>query len=242
MDSFKDYLYNTGKAFGIDLTEANIEEFEIYKNFLLEYNEKVNLTAIKEPEDIAVKHFIDSLSVLKFCDIKENSKLIDVGTGAGFPGVPIKILRKDINLTLLDSLNKRLVFLDQLMNKLNLQADLIHARAEEKGRSNLRETFDVAVSRAVASLDVLAEYCLPFVKVGGVFISMKGSNVDEEISLAKEMLSNLGGEIVEKISFDLPDEIKRNIIVIKKQRLTPTKYPRTAINIKRKNLKNKLKK
>lgn len=242
MDSFKDYLFNTSKAFEIDLTEANIEEFEVYKNFLLEYNEKVNLTAIKEPEDIAVKHFIDSLSVLKFCDIKENSKLIDVGTGAGFPGVPIKILRKDINLTLLDSLNKRLVFLDQLINKLNLQADLIHARAEEKGRSNLRETFDVAVSRAVASLDILAEYCLPFVKVGGFFISMKGPDVDEELTSAKGIISTLGGEIVENFRFELPDKRKRSIIVIEKRQLTPTKYPRTAINIKRKNLKNKLKK
>lgn len=242
MDNFKNYLFNTSKAFGISLTDANIEEFDIYKNFLLEYNEKVNLTAIKEPEDIAVKHFIDSLSVLKFCEIKQNANLIDIGTGAGFPGVPIKILRKDINLTLLDSLNKRIVFLDQLIKKLNLKADLIHARAEDKGKSDLRETFDIAVSRAVASLDVLSEYCLPFVKTGGLFISMKGSNVDQEISAAKDILTALGGKIIETISFDLPDESKRNVIVIKKQRETPTKYPRTAINIKRKNLKNKLKK
>jgi len=236
--NFKDYLFNTAQEFEINLNNTNLDEFEFYKNFLLEYNTKVNLTAITEFKDIAVKHFIDSLSVIKFCDIKQNSKLIDIGTGAGFPGVPIKIFRKDINLTLLDSLNKRIVFLEKLIKKLNLEANLIHGRAEEKARDILlRDSFDVVVSRAVASLNILSEYCLPFVKPGGLFISMKGSNnIDEEISLAKNAISVLGAEFVKKISFILPDESKRNIIIIKKLSSTPTKYPRTAINIKRKSL------
>ena len=234
MQNFKDFLSKAADDFGIKLKDCEIEKFNKYKDFLLEYNKKVNLTAITDPEQIAIKHFIDSLSVLKYCDVKSNVKIIDVGTGAGFPGVPIKIVREDLNLTLLDSLNKRICFLDELLNILNLQAELIHGRAEDEARNELRESFDLAISRAVAPLNVLSEYCLPMVKVGGLFISMKGLDVEEEIKQSGNAVSTLGGEIVEKINFKLPDNSVRNIVVIKKNKTTPLKYPRKQSQIKRK--------
>ena len=234
MQNFKDFLSKAADDFGIKLKDCEIEKFNKYKDFLLEYNKKVNLTAITDPEQIAIKHFIDSLSVLKYCDVKSNVKIIDVGTGAGFPGVPIKIVREDLNLTLLDSLNKRICFLDELLNILNLQAELIHGRAEDEARNELRESFDLAISRAVAPLNVLSEYCLPMVEVGGLFISMKGLDVEEEIKQSGNAVSTLGGEIVEKINFKLPDNSVRNIVVIKKNKNTPLKYPRKQSQIKRK--------
>ena len=187
----------------------------------------MNLTAITEPNDIILKHFIDSITIEN--SIKNDSKVIDVGTGAGFPGIPLSIIRNDLKITLMDSLNKRINFLDEVIkeNCLN-NVDTIHSRAEELGRNkDYREQFDVATSRAVASLDVLLEYMLPFVKVGGYCICMKGSNIDEELENSKKALTLLNGKIENIIKFELPEsDYGRNIIVVKKTASTPGRYPR----------------
>ncbi len=198
--------------------------FECYFNELVSFNEKVNLTAITEHEDVFVKHFLDS--VLPIDEIKQNASVVDVGTGAGFPGVPIKIVRDDIRLTLVDSLNKRINFLDSLKQKLNLEFNSIHARAEDFCKNN-REKFDVAVARAVARLNTLCEYLLPLIKVGGIVLAYKGSSAAEETIEAKNAINLLGGKIEKTLSFNLPNHAgERNLIIIKKIKPTPTKYPR----------------
>ena len=199
-----------------------------YMNLLKEWNEKINLTAIVDDEGIIIKHFIDSLTVEKYIPL--NSSVIDVGTGAGFPGMVLKIAREDTKITLLDSLNKRLNFLNEVINKCNLN-DIytVHGRAEDYGNSiKYRENYDIAIARAVANLSVLAEYCLPFVKIGGIFIAMKGNNI-EEIEEAKKAIEILGGKIEKIDTFKLPNtDIERNIIIVRKTRNTPNQYPRKA--------------
>ena len=215
--------------FKVNLEKKNIESFFKYKDILLEWNKKMNLTAIEDDREIIIKHFIDSISVVPFIKT-EIKKIIDVGTGAGFPGIPLKIIMKNLDVTLLDSLEKRTKFLNEVINKLNLKdIKAVHSRAEDKGMSkDFREKFDLALARAVANLPVLLEYCLPFVKVGGTFIAMKGSNI-EELDHSKKALEILGGEVKDVIQFNLPfTDIKRNIIIIKKFRHTPTKYPRKS--------------
>ena len=210
-----------------ELTELQQEQFEKYKNLLLEWNEKINLTAITEEDEIILKHFIDSMTILKH--IKGNNSIVDVGTGAGFPGIPVKIANSSINVTLVDSLNKRLIFLEDVINQLNIKnIKTVHSRAEEFGQNkNYREKFDIATSRAVANLSVLVEYLLPLVKVGGKCICMKGSDVQEELKNSKEAIKTLGGEVELVDEFNLPEsDIKRNIIIIKKIKQTPNKYPR----------------
>lgn len=210
-----------------ELTVLKQEQFEKYKDLLLEWNEKINLTAITEEDDIILKHFIDSMTILKHID--ENSSIVDVGTGAGFPGIPIKIANPSINVTLVDSLNKRLIFLEEVIKNLNLEKiKTVHSRAEEFGQNkNYREKFDIATSRAVANLSVLVEYLLPLVKVGGKCICMKGSDIEEELQNSKDAIKTLGGQIEKVEEFTLPEsDIKRNIIVIKKIKQTPNKYPR----------------
>ena len=163
MENFNEALIAGMKRFNIELTEEQINRFNIYCNMLIEWNSKMNLTAIKEPTEIAVKHFVDSCSVLNYVKIKKNAKVIDIGTGAGFPGIPLKILREDLDITLLDSLNKRLVFLNEVAKELNLELNTVHSRAEDLGRQeNHREQYDIAISRAVAPLNVLSEYSIPF--------------------------------------------------------------------------------
>lgn len=226
------FLENTEKL-DLSVNKELIEQFYLYYKMLVEWNEKMNLTAITDLEDVIVKHFIDSLMVLKFLPQNAES-LIDVGTGAGFPGVPLKIAKNELKVTLLDSLNKRLIFLNALKEKLDLDFDLIHARAEELGRKeNSREKFDISTSRAVASLNVLSEYCLPFVKVGGLFIAMKSGNVDEELESAKKSISLLGGKIEKIEKFDLPNNISRSIILIRKIKNTNKLYPRASAKIKK---------
>lgn len=217
------------------LLDRNVyDKLNIYAEFLVEYNSHTNLTAITEPEQILTKHFLDSVLLSKYIDISENSSIIDVGTGAGFPSVPLKIFRPDIKLTLLDSLNKRIVFLGQLCEKLGIEAELIHGRAEEVARDeNYREKFDFSCARAVAELSTLSEYCVPLVKNGGSFLSMKGPS--EDISNANKAVETLGGTIDKEISYDLDGE-QRRIIVIKKLSQTPTKYPRNSGQIKKKPL------
>ena len=231
-------LFEEAKNNGINLDEGQLEKFEQYKNFLLEYNSHTNLTSITEPEDIAIKHFLDSILVGKFFEIPKNAKAVDVGTGAGFPGVPIKIFRDDISLTLVDSLNKRIKFLNKLCQKINISANIIHARAEELGhKEEFREKFDIAVSRAVAPLNVLCEYCIPYLKTGGFFISLKGSNVEEEVKNAKNAIAVLGSEIQDIKSFELPkNKGFRSIVIIKKNRNITKNYPRSNSQISKKPL------
>lgn len=212
--------------------QLNVEQKEMfykYMNLLIEWNEKINLTAIVEPKEVILKHFVDSLTISKF--LKDGDKLIDVGTGAGFPGIPNKIFNENLNVTLLDSLKKRTIFLDEVINELELKnIKSMHSRVEEFAQNKeYREKFDVATSRAVAQLNILLEYMLPLVKVGGICICMKGSEIEEELNNAKNALQILGGEIEKIESFELADsEMKRNLVIIRKVRNTPNKYPRKA--------------
>ncbi len=205
-------------------------EFQTYMNLLLEWNEKINLTAITQPEDVKIKHFEDSLTCLKSGYIKDGDKVVDVGTGAGFPGLPIKIENNNVSLTLMDSLNKRINFLKEVSSQLGLDTECIHIRAEEAGKNKLyREQYDVAVSRAVANLSVLAEYCLPLVKKGGYMLAMKGKDIDEELESAKPLIKLLGGEVKEVQLHTLSDkEITHSIVVIEKVSRTNVKYPRNG--------------
>jgi len=221
--SFKEKLSEKSS----ELTSEMQQQFEDYMKLLLEWNEKINLTAITEEDDIILKHFVDSLTISKY--IKDGKTLVDVGTGAGFPGVPIKIARENVKVTLVDSLNKRLLFLNDVIEKLQLkEIETLHFRAEEFGQNKkYRESFDIATSRAVANLSTLVEYLLPLVKVGGICICMKGSEVEEELKDSKKAIQILGGEIESIDEFTLPgSDIKRNIVIIKKIDKTPNRYPR----------------
>lgn len=235
---FNDILREKAIESGITLTDDQIEKLRIYYELLVEWNEKMNLTALTEPEDVALKHFCDSILLLSYADVKEGSSLIDVGTGAGFPSVPIKIVRPDIKLCLLDSLNKRLIFLQEVVDKLGLEnVKIVHARAEDGARkADLREKFDYSTSRAVAQLNVLSEYCLPYVKVNGSFLAMKGKYSEEEIDNAKSAIKTLGGKIEKVDTYNLIDTSERTIINIKKIANTDKRYPRTSVKIKSKAL------
>ena len=213
----------------MDIDNVSAEKFAVYMELLREWNEKINLTAITDEEGILVKHFFDSCSISEFVD--NNSKIIDVGTGAGFPGLPLKIVNDTLNLTLVDSLNKRIKFLNEVKNKLGLKnVETLHGRAEDVGIDNkYREKYDFAVSRAVAELRILVEYLLPLVKVGGKVIAMKGPNIDEEVENAKKAVKLLGGEIEKIKSFKLGDtDNERTVIIIKKIKNIELKYPRKA--------------
>lgn len=213
------------------LENFKADQFEKYFDLLIDWNDKINLTAITEEQDVITKHFLDSLMCLESGVIGDNASVIDVGTGAGFPGIPLKIAKDGLNVILLDSLAKRLNFLNEVIDNLNLKnIKTVHARAEDGGRDdNLREKFDVAVSRAVANLSTLSELCLPFVKVGGYFVSMKGPGVDEEIANAKNAIRILGGEIERVVPYDIPTtDLQHNLVIIKKISPIPQKYPRNA--------------
>ncbi len=222
---------NDLKALNISLSEIQIKQFLTYYEMLIEWNEVMNLTAITEYEEVMKKHFIDSISLIKAFDVGKESSVIDVGCGAGFPGLALKIAYPNMKVTLLDSLNKRIQFLNAVIEKLNLDGiTTIHGRAEDFAKDGkLRECFDLSVSRAVANLATLSEYCLPFVKVGGYFIPYKSEKVSDEIEEAKRALSVLGGNLVEQVEFMLPEtDYYRNLLVIKKNKATPKKYPRKA--------------
>lgn len=222
------------ESVGLTLSREQYEKLSIYAEFLVEYNEKVNLTAITEPMEILRKHFIDSILLTKYVDIPLNSTLIDVGTGAGFPSVPIKIYRPDIKITLLDSLNKRIDYLKQLCDKLEIDAEFIHGRAEDfSKKEEYREKFDFSCARAVANMALLSELCIPFVKQNGCFVAMKGPN--ENISLGANAVMVLGGMIEKEIEYKLFDE-DRKIVLVRKISQTPSKYPRNSSQIKKKTL------
>lgn len=226
---FEEEMSKKSKILGVRFSVEQIEQFYKYMNLLIEWNEKMNLTAITEPKEIILKHFIDSITILKYID--DNSKLVDVGTGAGFPGVPLSIMNPTLKITLVDSLNKRLIFLQEVVKELNLKnIEIVHARAEEFGQNkNYREKFNIATSRAVANLATLSEYLVPLVKIGGKIISMKASNAKEEINDAQKAIEVLGGKIEKIEEFDLPEsDIGRTIIIIDKNKCTPAIYPRKA--------------
>lgn len=217
------------------LTEKKYELFEEYAKILLEWNGKINLTAIVDPSGITEKHFLDSVLPLEVLKIPLGGSIIDVGTGAGFPGIPMKILREDVKLTLLDSLNKRILFLKEVSEQLGLDANCVHARAEDGARNvSLRESFDMATARAVAGLPVLCEYCLPFVKVGGVFVALKGPN--EDTSTMNAAVKLLGGEVERIERYQLPCGDERVLVIVKKISQTPTKFPRNSAQIAKKSL------
>ena len=223
-------LIEEAKKLGIEVSEKANEMFEKYEKMLLHYNEFMNLTAITESDEVKEKHFLDSATLLLCEKIEKGSYLIDIGAGAGFPSLPVKIVREDLNVTMLDSLNKRINFLNDVINELSLKnINAIHSRAEDAGKDKkLREKFDIATARAVADLAVLAEYALPFVKVGGYFIAMKGNAPEEEINGAKKAIREMGGEIESVKEVILPSGINHCLVIIRKVVNTPAKYPRKA--------------
>lgn len=215
--------------FGINLNEKQLSQFEIYYDMLIEWNKVMNLTAITEKDDVIIKHFADSLLLSKYADFNREVKIIDVGTGAGFPGIPLKIAFSDINITLMDSLNKRLNFLNEVISKLDLQnVETVHARAEDGGRNEkYREQYDFAVSRAVANLAVLSEWCVPFVKPGGYFIAYKSNALPEEMREGKKAIRILGGQVENIFNTTLPEtDNQRSFVFVKKVSNTDMKYPR----------------
>ena len=225
----EEFIKKIQEKIDIKLTVEQLDKFYNYMNLLIEWNKKMNLTAIIEPNEIILKHFVDSLTILK--EIKDNSKVVDVGTGAGFPGIPLSIANETLKITLVDSLNKRLIFLQEVINKLELKnVEIIHSRAEDFGQNKkYRETFDIATSRAVANLSTLSEYLIPLVKLNGKCVCMKASEVEEEINQAKCAINTFGGTIERIEKFNLPEsDIGRTIIIINKEKSTPTKYPRKA--------------
>ncbi len=219
--------------FGIILDETKIKKLNLYGNLLLEWNEKINLTAITAPEDVLYKHFYDCILFFKHNDVPQGASLIDVGTGAGFPGLVLKIVREDLKVTLLDSLNKRITFLKDVIEKCELKnIEAIHSRAEDGGKNPLyREKYDIACARAVANMPVLMEYCTPFVKVGGRFIAMKGPSAEDEVALCDNAIKVLKMEKPQIICEKLPNNDPRTFVIFKKISQTPPKYPRNSGNI-----------
>ena len=219
------------KELNITLSETQQEQFYHFYELLVEWNKVMNLTGITEYEEVNEKHFIDSLSIVKVLDMNKVSTVIDVGTGAGFPGIPLKIVFPHLKVTLLDSLNKRIKYLDTVINELGLKdIHTIHGRAEEYARKEeYREKYDLAVSRAVANLSTLSEYCVPYVKVGGMFVPYKSGEIDEEVKAAQTAIKVLGGKQTEVVKFTLPgSDINRSFVKIQKIKSTGKKFPRKA--------------
>ncbi|MEG6522719.1 16S rRNA (guanine(527)-N(7))-methyltransferase RsmG [Desulfotomaculum sp. 1211_IL3151] len=231
MNELTEALKKAAAEIGFTLTEEQITSFKNFYLLLIEWNEKINLTAITEPTEVAVKHFIDSLTCLKTVEIPPGAKIVDIGTGAGFPGIPLKIFRSDLNITLMDSLNKRVTFLNEVIARLGLtDVRAVHDRAEDFGqKKEHREKYDYVISRAVARLAVLSEYCLPCTRVNGYFISQKGPDIDEELKEASKAIEVLGGAPADIHKLQLPlIEDGRSLVIIKKIKPTPTHYPRKA--------------
>lgn len=225
------YLKDSAAKMGIELSDLQLEQFDTYYEMLVEKNKVMNLTAITDLEEVVQKHFLDSISLIKVEKLNQDISIIDLGTGAGFPGIPLKIAFPELEICLADSLNKRVLFLNEVIEELELKKiSAVHGRAEELARQKgYREQFDLCVSRAVANLATLSEYCLPFVKVGGKFISYKANEVEEEIKQAEHALEVLGGACVDIQKFQLPDsEMNRAFVIIEKKKKTLATYPRKA--------------
>lgn len=226
-----DILKQGIEELGLKCSDETIDKFRKYREILVEWNQKMNLTGIEEEKEVYIKHFLDSVAVVKEGYIKDGMSIIDVGTGAGFPGLPLRICLENSKVTLLDSLNKRIKFLSEVCSNIDIDdIELIHGRAEDFGKDeNYREQYDIATARAVAGLPILMEFCAPFIKVGGYFVCLKGPNADTELEESKKAMEVLGLEFVEKIDVELPEiELKHNIVVFKKINNTPAKYPRKA--------------
>jgi 16S rRNA (guanine527-N7)-methyltransferase len=237
VSSFAERLAVVFEKNGFMLSAEQKEKFEIYRNFLLYWNEKVNLTAISSDEGIIIKHFLDSAFAAKYVPLSKRQKLADIGSGAGFPSVPLKIMYPGLDITLVDSLNKRIVFLQSLLDTLGLKGKALHIRAEDAAQSPLyREKFDLVSARAVARMNILCEYCLPFVMPGGLFIALKGFEIEAELEEARSAVKTLGGQFEALEKFQLSESEKRSIILIKKISQTSSKYPRQSGKI----LKNPL--
>ncbi|WP_434291784.1 16S rRNA (guanine(527)-N(7))-methyltransferase RsmG [Clostridium botulinum] len=237
---FFNILQSACNDVNLDFNDKKYNQLISYKNLIQEWNKKINLTAIVEDEEIIKKHFIDCIKIFKSSPIGEAKSLIDIGTGAGFPGIPIKILKEDIEITLLDSLQKRINFLNIVIGELQLKnIQCLHGRAEDYAQEiQHRQKYDIAVSRAVANLAVLSEFCIPFVEKGGYFIAMKGPSVEEEITAATKSIEILGGKIEDIIKIDIEDtDLKHNLVIIKKVKETGKRYPRKPGIIKRNPLK-----
>ena len=227
MTDIRETLTSQAKELGMKVTPEQAQQFQTYMELLLEWNEKINLTSITEPDQVVEKHFLDSMTLLLWKKLKQGAKVIDVGTGAGFPGIPLKILRPDVDLTLLDGTMKRLNFLGEVCTALKLSARRVHKRAEEAGLDKtMRERYDLATARAVAPLNVLAEYCLPLVKMKGYFIAMKGPGAAQELEEAENALDILGAGEPEVMALTLPGGEERNLVIAQKLRFTPKDYPR----------------
>lgn len=226
----RDLVSGYAEDMGTALDAMAIDRFELLENRLLRWNEHVNLTAITDPDEIAVKHFADSLSVFRAADFPKNSSVVDVGCGAGFPGLPMLIARPDLDVTFLDSVGKKLGFIKDVLKQSGLVGQTLHARAEDVAHeSEYREQFDFAVSRAVAPLNILAEYAMPLIKAGGTFIAMKGA--EDEAELGENAVNVLGGKIEQVVYMKLPNGDTRNLVVVKKLSQTPSKYPRRTKKI-----------
>lgn len=233
----KELLNICANEFSIDLSEDKIDKFDKYAQELVSYNEKVNLTAITDPDDIVIKHFADSLAFIRYSEIESGNTFADVGTGAGFPGVPVLIAADNINVTLFDAVNKKLEFIRYLLSELDLNANVIHIRAEEAGKMpEYREKFDFVTARAVAQLRVLSEFCLPLVKVGGKFVSMKGDISEEEKVNGITAFKKLSAELYDDIHYNIHNGDSRNIIIAKKISHISPKYPRNMGQISKKPL------
>ncbi len=234
----KDSIERGLQNLNIDI-EFDYDRFEEFYNILIEGNKKTDLTTIVEREEVDIKHFLDSMTAFKIPEFHDKKKLIDIGTGAGFPAIPLKLVNPSLDITLLDGLNKRLIFLEEVIKKMNLEnIKTFHSRGEDAGRDKKhREKYDIAVSRAVSRLNKLVEISLPLVKVGGIFVAMKGVNVKEELEEGKNAIEELGGKLRDVIEFNLTeDENSRTLVVIEKVKKTPEKYPRQFGQIKNKPL------
>lgn len=224
-------LYQSAEEIGVHLAPEQLKSFGTYMDLLLEWNEKMNLTAITEPKEVVQKHFADCLTLLPYLPKETGLRIIDVGTGAGFPGLPVKIAREDLQVTLLDSLQKRITFLETVIAQLSLkEIHCIHARAEDGGRdSSLRDGFDCCVSRAVARMSVLAEYCLPFVKPGGLLIALKGPEAQEEVEEGKKAIAALGAKVEAVYEVEVPfTDLHHTLVLVRKEKPTPKRFPRKA--------------
>lgn len=234
-----DYSAMVKKAerFGVHLQNEQLKMLDKYSDLLVDWNTRINLTAITDPEGIMTRHFEDCIAILKFVEIPEEASIIDVGTGAGFPGMVLKIVRPDLKLTLLDSLSKRINFLSAVSEQVGLSVNTVHLRAEEGGKMpEYREKYDFSIARAVSNLRELAEYCLPYVKIGGKFVSMKGPDVLDEIDAAKPGIGTLGGKIESINDYHISDGSGRTVIVVNKMKSTPAQFPRPSAKIKKKPL------
>lgn len=232
-----DQMHQKALNYNVDLTTEQLDQLDIYANMLVEWNKNINLTGITDSEGIMIRHFEDSIAMLHYVNIPQNSTVIDVGTGAGFPGMVLKIVRPDLQITLLDSLNKRIHFLESVADEIKLKVNTIHLRAEEGGKMPVfREKFDISCARAVSNLRILSEYCIPYVKTGGKFISLKGPDIADELNSARPGIGTLGGKVAALSEYCISDGSQRTLLVIDKVKPTPEQFPRVSAKINKKPL------